>query len=64
LECILFFFTTGKKAGGVIDYMNWINRLKNDLNRFLLTQMDNNEVASEERDIIIKAGDIIEKYRG
>jgi|BioPla2DNA2_1021312.scaffolds.fasta_scaffold95558_2 hypothetical protein len=43
--------------------MNWVNRLKNDLNRFLLTKMDNNEVDIEEREIIIRAGDIIEKYR-
>lgn len=43
--------------------MNWVNRLKNDLNRFLLTKMDNNEVDVEEREIIIQAGDIIEKYR-
>lgn len=43
--------------------MNWVNRLKNDLNRFLLTEMDNNEVEIEEREIIIRAGDIIEKYR-
>jgi hypothetical protein len=43
--------------------MNWIKRLKNDLNRFLLTKMDNNEVDVEEREIIIQAGDIIEKYR-
>lgn len=44
--------------------MNWVKRLKNDLNRFLLTKMDNNEVDIEEREIIIRAGDIIEKYRG
>ncbi|MDI9434995.1 MAG: hypothetical protein QM396_03200 [Euryarchaeota archaeon] len=43
--------------------MNWVKRLKNDLNRFLLTKMDNNEVDIEEREIIIRAGDIIEKYR-
>lgn len=42
--------------------MNWVKRLKNDLNRFLLTKMDNNEVDIEEREIIIRAGDIIEKY--
>lgn len=43
--------------------MNWVKRLKNDLNRFLLTKMDNNKVDIEEREIIIRAGDIIEKYR-
>ena len=42
--------------------MDWISRLKNDLNKFILTKMDNNPT-NEEIETLIKAGDIIDKYR-
>jgi len=49
-----------KRGDGYI--MDWISRLKNDLNKFILTKMDNNPT-NEEIETLIKAGDIIDKYR-
>jgi len=55
----LYYFI--RKIWGVFK-TDWISRLKNDLNKFILTKMDNNPT-NEEIETLIKAGDIIDKYR-
>jgi len=43
--------------------MDYIKRLKNDLNKFIFKEACK-KASTKELDILIKAGDIIDKYRG
>jgi hypothetical protein len=61
LHIFYYFF----KPFNIYTYMTGgiILSLKNEFNKFIITLMDK-EIPEEEIKILIKAGDIIDKYRG